>query len=381
MNKQKEFAKVIEKAYCARLSFLPNKFRQYVESLTGFSKMQGMYLGAYLFDLDFNISANCLIAHLNHHIDLYKNEYVNQLPLDIYFNHVLDMRINSEKLSCAQPYFYNLLKKYLKKDLYETVIELNYWAHAEVHYGPTDGRTRNSIETYEAGIGRCGEQSTFMVDILRSLGIPARQIYVPWWTHSDDRHAWVEVFVNEEWFYLGACEPEPVLNKAWFDRAASLAPLAHTHVFSSLYDNKSLATKTENQYQSINVTNHYTDTRKVMIYNYIEGVEKFDLCLFNYGSLNVLATQIFNNNISEIEVGQGDLFVRVIKDKSIYLTKIKQNQSIVELTEKALIKMPYYESQKMGLNDARRSLSPVFIPPQVVLTKAPGELKSVQFLL
>ena len=353
MNKLPEIEKVIEKAYFDRLSFLPKRFSHYVDKLEGFSKIQGMYLGAYLFDLDHNITAHCLIEHLNHHIRLYKNKYVNQLPFDIYFNFVLDMRINSEELSCAQPYFYNLLKKYMKKDLYDTVVELNYWAYSEVHYGPTDGRTRNSMETYRAGIGRCGEQSTFMVDIFRSLGIPARQIYVPWWTHSDDRHAWVEVYLDDQWYYLGACEPEPVLNKAWFDFASTLAGLVHTHVFSELYDSNQLATKTNNQYKSINVTNHYAATRKLRLYNDIEGINRFDLCLFNYGSLNVLTTRLFENNYCEIEVGQGDFFIRAIKDKQIYLVKVEQNQKNVKLTEEALLQDSFITNQKMGLNQER----------------------------
>lgn len=44
--------------------------------------------------------------------------------------------------------------------------------------------------------GRCGEESTFTVAALRSVGIPARQVYTPRWAHTDDNHAWVEAWVN-----------------------------------------------------------------------------------------------------------------------------------------------------------------------------------------
>ena len=37
-----------------------------------------------------------------------------------------------------------------------------------------------------------------------------RQGYTPRWAHTDDNHAWVEAWVNGKWYFLGACEPEPV---------------------------------------------------------------------------------------------------------------------------------------------------------------------------
>lgn len=66
----------------------------------------------------------------------------------------------------------------------------------------------------------------------RTVGIPARQVYTPRWAHQDDNHAWVEVYVVEkkEWAFLGACEPAPVLNSAWFNLSASRAMLIHSKV-------------------------------------------------------------------------------------------------------------------------------------------------------
>ena len=58
---------------------------------------------------------------------------------------------------------------------------------------------------------------------MRSAGIPARPVYVPRWSHCDDNHAWVEVWCDGDWHYLGACEPEAVLDKSWFTNAASRA--------------------------------------------------------------------------------------------------------------------------------------------------------------
>ena len=53
------------------------------------------------------------------------------------------------------------------------------WCHEKVNYKAADGRT-SSLATI---VGRCGEESTFTVTALRSVGIPARQCYTPRWAH------------------------------------------------------------------------------------------------------------------------------------------------------------------------------------------------------
>ena len=85
--------------------------------------------------------------------------------------------------------------------------------------------------TVKTAYGRCGEESTFTVAALRSVGIPARQVYTPRWAHTDDNHAWVEAWADGKWYFFGACEPEPVLNLGWFNAPASRGMLMHTKVF------------------------------------------------------------------------------------------------------------------------------------------------------
>lgn len=77
--------------------------------------------------------------------------------------------------------------------------------------------------------------------ICYDVGIPARQCYVPRWAHCDDNHAWVEVWADGDWHYLGACEPEPVLDKGWFTAAASKAMLVHAKAFSDLESSAEIA--------------------------------------------------------------------------------------------------------------------------------------------
>ena len=105
---------------------------------------------------------------------------------------------------------------------------MNYWCASQATYRTTDGRTASASSVYRSAYGRCGEESTFLVSVLRSVGIPARQVYVPLWSHCDDNHAWVEAWCDGEWKFLGACEPEEVLNKGWFTNASSRAMMVHS---------------------------------------------------------------------------------------------------------------------------------------------------------
>lgn len=106
------------------------------------------------------------------------------------------------------------------------VLEINRWCAEHVVYQPTDERTRSALAVLRAGFGRCGEESMFAVNVLRACGFAARQVYVPRWAHCDDNHAWVEVRCGGAWHFLGACEPEAVLDRGWFNSAAGRAVCA-----------------------------------------------------------------------------------------------------------------------------------------------------------
>ena len=138
------------------------------------------------------------------------------------FEHfVLPVRVNNEALDDAREIIYKELAPRLKGlTMEQAALEVNHWCHEKVSYRPSDGRTSAPLATMRNSIGRCGEESTFTVSALRAVGIPARQVYCPRWAHTDDNHAWVEVWVDGKWRFMGACEPEATLDKGWFNWAA-----------------------------------------------------------------------------------------------------------------------------------------------------------------
>ena len=141
-------------------------------------------------------------------------------------------RVNTEELAPCRALFHDALAPRVRGlSLEEAILEVNRWCAEEATYRSTDGRTASPLQVYQRGFGRCGEESTFLVTALRSVGIAARQVYVPWWSHCDDNHAWVEAFDGQGWRYLGACEPEPQLDRGWFTHAAARAVMVHTRAF------------------------------------------------------------------------------------------------------------------------------------------------------
>lgn len=154
------------------------------------------------------------------------------LPEHLFLLYVLYPRVNTEELADCRGLFHDALRDRVKGlSLEEAILEVNRWCAEEVTYRSTDDRTASPLAVYRCGYGRCGEESTFTVNALRSVGICARQVYAPFWSHCDDNHAWVEVFDGKAWRYLGACEPEPELDRGWFTSAASRAMLIHARSF------------------------------------------------------------------------------------------------------------------------------------------------------
>lgn len=159
------------------------------------------------------------------------------LSREAYQQYVLCPRVNDEDLSDHRALFYSQLWDRVK-DLSqeEAALEVNRWCHEQASYQAQDDRTASPLTVYRCGSGRCGEESAFLVSALRSVGLAARQVYAPRWSHCDDNHAWVEVLCEGRWRFLGACEPEPVLDRGWFNTAASRAMLVHSRTFGPVAD-------------------------------------------------------------------------------------------------------------------------------------------------
>lgn len=202
----------------------------------------------------------------------------------------------------------------------DAALEVNHWCREKATYRPTDARDQDPLTTIRAGFGRCEEEMILAIAALRSVGIPARQCYTPYWAHCDDNHAWVEVWVDGEWHYFGACEPAPTLDNAWFTSAAKRAMLVISSAYGDYAGDEPIL-KRYHRSTLINSTAVYGNTKSLEIHllkpNGKPAADtRLIFNLFNYGALMpALALQTDADGICRLDCGRGDWIVTAGNDK------------------------------------------------------------------
>ena len=267
----------------------------------------------------------------------------DSIPEDIFRHFVLPVRINNENLDESRMVFFDELKDRVKGlSLYDAVLEVNHWCHEKVIYTTSDGRTSSPLASVKTAYGRCGEESTFTVAALRSVGIPARQVYTPRWAHTDDNHAWVEAWVNGKWYFLGACEPEPVLNLGWFNGPAYRGMLMHTKVFGKYNGPEDVMERTDG-YTEINVIDNYAPSAKAVItVTDANGKPVKDALvefkIYNYAEFNSVARKKTDaDGKCSLSAGKGDMLVWASKDGKFGYSKVsfgKDGEVTIALNKK-----------------------------------------------
>ncbi|MDR3233349.1 MAG: transglutaminase-like domain-containing protein [Planctomycetaceae bacterium] len=238
-----------------------------------------------------------------------------KIPDEIFRHFVLVYRVNNENLDTARSVFFEELKDRVKNlSMYEAALEVNLWCSEKVSYRGTDARTSAPLALVRTSWGRCGEESTFTTTALRAVGIPARQCYTPRWAHTNDNHAWVEVWIDGKWHFLGACEPDTGLDRGWFAGPAKRAMMVHTAVFGR-YNGPEAKNRETPWYSIINVLNHYAPVRTVNVQvtdgnnRPVEGAT-VQFKVYNYAELYpVVSNTTDKDGKTSIVSGEGDLMI------------------------------------------------------------------------
>lgn len=242
-----------------------------------------------------------------------------QVPVREFLHFVLPARVNNEDMDSSRAVFYKELKERVcSLSMRDAVLEVNHWCHEKVTYTPSDARTSSPLASVRTAYGRCGEESTFTVAALRAVGIPARQVYTPRWAHTDDNHAWVEAWVDGEWHFLGACEPEPVLDLAWFNAPASRGMLMHTKVFGNYEGPEEVVGRTPCTTE-INVTANYAPvapvTVRVLAKDGTPVTTRVEYKIYNYAEFFTAAVRNSDaDGYATLSTGKGSLLAWAAKD-------------------------------------------------------------------
>ena len=237
------------------------------------------------------------------------------------FRHfVLPLRVNNENLDSSRVAFNREIAPRVKgMSMKDAILEVNHWCHEKMTYQPSDARTSSPLASLTNVLGRCGEESTFCVAALRSVGIPARQVYTPRWAHTDDNHAWVEAWADGQWHFLGACEPESVLDLGWFNAPASRSMLMHTKVFGR-YDGPEEVVLESPNYTEVNLIDNYATTARADFRvvdaagKPVEGA-RVDFCIYNYAEFYPAVSKYTDaDGRTFLSSGLGDLLIWASKD-------------------------------------------------------------------
>lgn len=330
----KAYRLTVETDFAARKEIAANRkealFGVFDQDLDNKRKEALMFLFAYmpLSDLA-DYSGEFFLANADVALRARKeSSWGKKVPLDIFLHYVLPCRVNNENLDSFRLRYYDEIKERINGlSLSDAALEINHWCHEKVTYQPSDIRTSSPMKTILSARGRCGEESTFTVASLRTAGIPARQVYTPRWAHTDDNHAWVEVWIDGEWHYMGACEPEPVPDRGWFTEPARRAMLVHSKSFGASYGNENVIRKMK-YFTEVNNLSKYAETKRLFV-KVLDEKNKpvsdalVEYKLYNYAEFYSLASlKTGTDGLSSFETGMGDLLIWASKDNKISFRKV-----------------------------------------------------------
>jgi len=273
-----------------------------------------------------------------------------QIPEEEFLHFVLPSRVNNENLDEFRKTYYSELQQRVKGlTMRQAALEVNHWCHEKVTYRGSDERTSSPMASIRTSYGRCGEESTFTVSAMRAVGIPARQVYTPRWAHTDDNHAWVEVWIDGKWYFLGACEPESDLNMGWFSEPARRAMLVHTRAYG-WYNGSEPVIQQEERFSELNLIGNYAPVKNFTVKvitpdgKPVEGAQ-VEFQLYNYSEFYPVAKKTTGENgIAGITSGLGDLLIWAAKDEKYAYKKIT-----VETTDTLVLQLD--NSHSIGITE------------------------------
>ncbi len=246
------------------------------------------------------------------------------VPRALFFHYVLPFRSAQEPVEAWRKQFFETMVPRLAKagceTLEEVALEVNRYCGENVKFKPTGPKDRSPLAVLESGFGRCEEEMIFFNAVARSVGVPARSVFTPYWPFQDNNHAWCEVYTGKStrpgaggWHYLGACEPKDALDQAWFTRATRRAALVLARCMGRAEGENVFSYRDKTTI--INSTPVYTATCRMtlrVVTGEGEPVPRsvVHLYVFNFGSLRpILGRRTDGEGRTTFDLGPGDYVV------------------------------------------------------------------------
>jgi len=272
-----------------------------------------------------SLSPDLLKEHVYLACETYRQApWRDNLPRETWLHFVVPHRISQEPL---QPWR-GVLQRELApvvapyQSMENAALAVNRWCREQATYIATSGRDMGPLTTMKRGLGRCEEEMILTVCAMRAAGIPARTCSTPYWTFTDDNHAWVEVWADGGWFYAESCDDRRCLNDAWFSGAASRAGFVRSTGYGQFDPRAEQLYRADGGVTVINSTAVYTDP--FLLRASVAGHPEIpvNINVLNYGTIRAIARLDEGGEINlgpgsfaltaEAPDGSGDLLLKTV---------------------------------------------------------------------
>ncbi|MEN3044719.1 MAG: transglutaminase domain-containing protein [Candidatus Hydrothermales bacterium] len=273
-------------------------------------------------------------------------------------HYILPPRVTQEPLEnftwIYKDTLYNLIKDV--KNIKEAVLRINEWCYTKIEYKPTERWDQNATSTIKRGFGRCEEMTILFIKALRTVCIPVREVYTPWWPFTESNHAWCEVWTGDRWEFVGSAEPTD-LNFAWFRNPSKRAAIVLSPVFGKL-KNKEKIFKEGKKFTVLNVTENYTYPYKVIVIAPKKTVISF--CVYNYSAFVPIFVDTLKENKKEYTLGRNDYFIYSFRnshfDFKILKPKSNFDTVFIDLSKKELKDTSFWFYVNEEIEDTEKPL-------------------------
>jgi transglutaminase-like putative cysteine protease len=251
----------------------------------------------------------------------------SKVPWPIFLHYVLPHRFAQEKADPWRARLWPDLRELVKDcpTMGDAALAVTNWCARRVKFKQTEWRDQNVGDTLKAGYGRCEEMMIVGLAAMRTVGIPARPCSAPWWVTQDNNHAWIEVWADGNWYYLGGSEATTALDKTWFRGPAQRAGMVVSVMYgrpegwkkgqSGQAPTGDRIYKTLKDSSLINSTSVYAKTGRFRIQVLdLRGRAvpdcPFAVSVFNFGGLRALTRRRTDaRGMAELELGLGEYFL------------------------------------------------------------------------
>lgn len=267
------------------------------------------FLFAYLPPVDYGaLTPELLREHVEYALKVRAEApWREQFTDELFYHYILPHRVSQEPCQAWRKLMHDELWPRVKDlPMQEAALEANRYAREYATFQPTNSRDQGPLTTMLRGVGRCEEEMILYICAARSIGIPARPCHTPYWTYTDNNHAWCEAYADGRWWFLGGCEPELELDRGWFAGPASRAGLVVSTAYGDVVDSKEPVYRRATGVTFINSTPVYGDTCEVSILADAAISSEVYVHVFNFGSLRPMARVAAGNTIV---LGRGDFIL------------------------------------------------------------------------